>query len=123
VKNEVCARCGTPLTPVQQRRGNSFCSRTCARLTDWDNTDGRRTRLETDNGVLIKRPDGKWVLEHRYLMELHLGRTLARSERIRWRNGDRTDNRIENLELRASRSTPHCPGCRCFETPKVKYSD
>lgn len=43
-----------------------------------------------------------FVLEHRKVMSDYLGRALLPNETVHHLNGDRTDNRIENLELWSS---------------------
>lgn len=63
-------------------------------------------RETIDKYILIKVPKNYfgshkngWILQHRYVMEQHLGRALTKNENIHHKNGDRSDNRLENLEL------------------------
>lgn len=45
------------------------------------------------------RVDGRSVREHRHIMEQHLGRKLLPTEIVHHRNGDTSDNRLDNLEV------------------------
>jgi hypothetical protein len=67
------------------------------------------------NGYVSIRTELGWQLEHRFVMEMALGRRLDDSETVHHINGRRDDNRLENLQLRqgqhGSGVAHHCLDC------------
>lgn len=120
-----CQRCGVPI--VSKYLARKFCSKRCqyapvgCRKVGY----GGYIYIKVGNDYPGPTKNSGYVAEHRYIMEQQIGRLLLPREIVHHKNGQRDDNRPENLELWRIKgkqdpagvraSDYHCPGCRCSE--------
>ena len=74
-----------------------YRSRTIFGSKVWNYVD--TPQPDPSNGYIARRIFGKKVYVHRLVMEEYLGRKLETHEHVHHINSDRTDNRLENLEV------------------------
>ena len=126
LKKRQCEQCGKEFQPYEAVL--RFCSRRCA--STWSGLQRRKAHTNVYGYRMLYRPGHPmasrqgYIMEHRLVMSEAIGRMLTGSEVVHHVNGNKADNRLENLVVmsnaqhsrlpKGERKTlvccPHCGG-------------
>lgn len=92
-----CIVCGEPAVPTE--RSSDYCRDGYIAYIRQRVVDGESLGNQSPNGYVYVSIFKRQYAEHTIRMEAKVGRSLFSDESVHHKNGDRSDNRLENLEL------------------------
>lgn len=92
-----CGFCGKQIT--RPGREVKYCSRKCYNDKQREGQAVYKAQQTLQRGYRRGTVDGRRLLEHRYVMEQHLGRRLLPEEIVHHRDGNKANNALDNLLL------------------------